>query len=71
MVSTQKKIELFEKLEVPADVYGVGSKLLKEKVDFTADVVEVNGRPCAKYGRKKGDTSRLSKVEVDYWNNNK
>lgn len=66
-----KKIELFEKLEVPADVYGVGSKLLKEKVDFTADVVEVNGRPCAKYGRKKGDTSRLSKVEVDYWNNNK
>ncbi|MFW6121440.1 MAG: nicotinate phosphoribosyltransferase [Petrotogales bacterium] len=64
------KIELFEKLEVPADIYGVGSKLLKDKVDFTADVVEVKGKPCAKYGRKKGDLSRLEKVSKVYWNEN-
>ncbi|AKI97488.1 nicotinate phosphoribosyltransferase [Kosmotoga pacifica] len=64
-----EKIELFEKLEVPVDVYGVGSKLLKEKVDFTADVVEVNGKACAKYGREKGDLSRLSIVEKNYWEN--
>jgi nicotinate phosphoribosyltransferase len=64
------KIELFEKLEVPVDIYGVGSKLLKDKVDFTADVVEVNGIPCAKYGRKKGDLSSLEKVSNVYWNEN-
>ncbi|RKX48187.1 MAG: nicotinate phosphoribosyltransferase [Thermotogae bacterium] len=62
-----EKIELFEKLEVPADVYGVGSKLLKDKVDFTADVVEVNGKVCAKYGRTKGDLSRLEIVKKNYW----
>ncbi len=68
---TAEKIDLFEKLEVPADVYGVGSSLLKEKLDFTADIVEVDGRPCAKVGRGKGDLSRLSRVESDYWNENK
>lgn len=66
-----EKIDLFEKLEVPADVYGVGSKLLKKKLDFTADIVEVNGKSCAKYGRGKRDTSKLSKVESNYWENNK
>lgn len=65
-----EKIRLFENLEVPADVYGVGSKLLRDKLDYTADIVEVQGRPCAKYGRKKGDTSRLSIVEKEYWNDN-
>lgn len=62
-----EKIDLFETLDVPADLYGVGSKLLKEKLDFTADVVEVNGKECAKVGRKKGDFSRLTKVEKKYW----
>ena len=62
-----KKISLFENLGVPADIYGVGSKLLKYKTDFTADVVELNGIPCAKVGRGKKDTSRLSKVEKIYW----
>lgn len=62
-----EKIDLFETLDVAADLYGVGSKLLREKLDFTADVVEVNGRECAKVGRKKGDYSRLSKVEKKYW----
>jgi nicotinate phosphoribosyltransferase len=57
----------FEMLDVPVDTYGVGSKLLKEKVDFTADIVEVNGKHCAKVGRKKGDFSRLSVVEKNYW----
>ncbi|GAB6189660.1 hypothetical protein JCM30566_14010 [Marinitoga arctica] len=63
----EKKIELFEKLNVPVDSYGVGSKLLKEKIDFTADIVEVNGKHCAKVGREKGDLSRLSKVSKKYW----
>jgi len=58
-----EKIDLFEKLNVPVDVYGVGSYLLKEKIDITADIVEVNGKPCAKVGRKKGDLSRLVSVK--------
>lgn len=58
-----EKISLFEKLNVPVDSYGVGSSLLKEKVDITADIVEVNGEPCAKVGRAKKDFSKLEKVE--------
>jgi len=57
------KIELFEKLAVPVDAYAVGSSLFKNKIDVTADVVEVEGTPCAKVGRKKGDFGRLSVVE--------
>ena len=58
-----EKIALFEKLNVPVDSYGVGSSLLREKVDITADIVEVNGKSCAKVGRSKKDYSRLEKVE--------
>lgn len=57
------RINMFEKLNVPVDSYGVGSTLLKEKVDMTADIVEVNGESCAKVGRGKLDLSRLEKVE--------
>ncbi len=68
---TAEKIDLFEKLNVPADVYGVGSSLLKNKLDFTADIVEVEGRPCAKVGRGKKEAPRLEKVASNYWNNDK
>jgi nicotinate phosphoribosyltransferase len=57
-----ERIKLFEKLEVPVDVYGVGSSLLREKVDFTADIVQMDGIPCAKYGRGQGEYIRLSEV---------
>ncbi len=59
-----EKITLFETLEVPADVYGVGAKLLREKVDLTADIVMVDHKPCAKYGRTKGNFERLSVVSL-------
>ncbi|MCD6450169.1 MAG: nicotinate phosphoribosyltransferase [Thermotogaceae bacterium] len=62
-----EKIELFEKLGVPVDAYGVGSKLLREKVDITADIVEVNGKPCAKVGRYKIENPRLKIVPEEYW----
>ena len=35
----------------PVDSYGVGSSLIRGANDFTADVVVVDGRPCAKVGR--------------------
>lgn len=60
---TVEKIELFENLAAPVDIYGVGSSLLQEKIDVTADVVLVEGQPCAKIGRKAGDFSRLSPVK--------
>ena len=56
------RINLYERLEVPVDVYGVGSSLLREKVDFTADIVRMDGIPCAKYGRGQGDYTRLKEV---------
>lgn len=58
----EKKIRDFQKRRVPADAYGVGSSLLRERIDMTADVVGVNGRPCAKVGRKKRGWKALKQV---------
>lgn len=60
-----ERISLFEKLGVPVDLYGVGSTLLKKKIDITADIVEVDGKACAKVGRSKGDFSRLLPVNLN------
>ena len=59
------RIALFEKLGVPVDLYGVGSTLLKNKIDITADIIAVEGQPCAKVGRKRGEFSRLSPVSLN------
>jgi len=56
------KIAAFEAAGVPADAYGVGSSLLRGNTDFTADVVLVEGRPCAKAGRGLADNPRLERV---------
>jgi nicotinate phosphoribosyltransferase len=57
------RIREFEGAGVPADAYGVGSSLVGGRNDFTADVVEVDGRPCAKAGRRSRPNPRLSRVE--------
>jgi nicotinate phosphoribosyltransferase len=44
------------------DAYGVGTSLLRGSNDFTADVVRVNGVPCAKVGREERPTQRLEPV---------
>jgi nicotinate phosphoribosyltransferase len=59
---TADRIREFERLEVPVDSYGVGSSLLRGSNDFTADVVLVEGRPCAKVGRKYRPNPRLERV---------
>lgn len=56
------KIRRFVKLKVPFDAVGVGSALFKEKIDFTADIVKVNGRSCAKVGRQYNPNPRLKIV---------
>jgi len=56
------RIRAFEAARVPVDAYGVGSALIRGSNDFTADVVLVDGRPCAKVGREYRPNSRLSVV---------
>jgi nicotinate phosphoribosyltransferase len=48
---------------VPVDAYGVGSSLLRGENDFTADIVMLDGKPCAKVGRHYRPNPRLEKVE--------
>ena len=58
-----ERILHFESLGAPVDSYGVGSALLRGENDFTADVVRVNGRDCAKAGRRYTPSDRLEPVE--------
>jgi nicotinate phosphoribosyltransferase len=58
-----EKIRSFEARKVPVDAYGVGSSLLGDRYDFTADVVLVEGEPCAKAGRRYVANDRLEAVE--------
>jgi nicotinate phosphoribosyltransferase len=57
-----ERITRFEAAGVPVDAYGVGSSLIRGANDFTADVVMVDGRPCAKVGRAFRPSSRLEPV---------
>ena len=58
---TAERIRAFEAADVPVDAYGVGSSLIRGANDFTADVVMVNGRPCAKVGREYKPNPRLTR----------
>jgi nicotinate phosphoribosyltransferase len=60
---TVEKIRLFEEQGVPVDMYGVGSSLFQGRFDFTADIVRVDGKPCAKVGRSYRPNPRLERVE--------
>lgn len=57
-----RRIRDFEEAGVPVDAYGVGTSLLHGSNDFTADVVRVDGVPCAKVGREERPTPRLEPV---------
>lgn len=68
-----KKIKWFEELNVPVDIYGVGSSLMSNEdalgtnTDFTADVVRVRANgdwvDMAKTGRSVADDPDLEIVE--------
>ena len=60
---TVEKIRHFETQDVPVDAYGIGSSLFQGRYDFTADVVLLEGRPCAKAGREYRPNPRLERVE--------
>jgi nicotinate phosphoribosyltransferase len=60
---TVEKIREFERQRVPVDGYGVGSSLFQGRFDFTADVVLLEGQPCAKAGREYRPNPRLEPVD--------
>jgi nicotinate phosphoribosyltransferase len=45
------------------DAYGVGSYLMRGVNAFTADIVKLEGKPCAKVGRQYTPNSRLELVQ--------
>ena len=57
-----QKVRRFVKAGVPFDAVGVGMAFYRERMEFTADVVKVEGRPCAKVGRTYRPNLRLSLV---------
>ncbi len=57
-----QRIREFEAVDAPVDSYGVGSSLVRGSNDFTADIVQVEGRPCAKVGRRLHPNPRLQPV---------
>ncbi len=60
---TAARIKEFEAAGVPVDAYGVGSSLIRGQNDFTADVVLLEGQPCAKVGRAYSPNPRLQRVQ--------
>jgi nicotinate phosphoribosyltransferase len=59
---TVERIREFEANQVPVDSYGIGSSLLRGSNDYTADVVLLEGKPCAKVGREYRPNPRLERV---------
>jgi nicotinate phosphoribosyltransferase len=59
---TADKIKSFEDADVPVDAYGVGASLIHGDNAYTADIVRVDGKPCAKVGREYIANSRLELV---------
>lgn len=60
---TAERIQQFEAAHLPVDVYAVGSSLYNDNINFTADIVLVDGQPSAKVGRSYRPNSRLTLVE--------
>lgn len=59
---TAAKIADFEKHKTPVDMYGVGGALVPLVVNFTGDLVNLDGKPEAKVGRREMFDPRLKPV---------
>ena len=57
------RIRAFEDDGVPVDAYGVGASIHAGRMDFTADVVRVNGALQSRAGREMRPNTRLEKVK--------
>ncbi|SES17713.1 nicotinate phosphoribosyltransferase [Salisediminibacterium halotolerans] len=56
------RIQKYEEIGAPVDMYGVGSSLLKVHIGFTGDNVKLNGEHEAKMGREERVNPRLEKI---------
>lgn len=60
---TKEKIALWKSLNVPVDMYGVGTSFVNNTtIGFTGDLVNLDGKDEAKEGRKEIPSDRLNKV---------
>lgn len=59
-----ERIRDFVRKHVPFDAVGVGSAFFHERVEFTADIVKVDGRPCAKVGRAYRPNRKLERIRL-------
>jgi nicotinate phosphoribosyltransferase len=57
------RIHAFEEEGVPVDAYGVGAALFDGRFDFTADIVQLNGKPESKAGRRLRENPRMERVK--------
>lgn len=58
-----QKVKYFEEENALVDAYAIGSAFFEGKFDYTADVVLVDDKPCAKVGRKYNPNERLEVVK--------
>jgi nicotinate phosphoribosyltransferase len=58
-----ERIHAFEEDGVPVDAYGVGAALYEGRFDFTADIVQVEGKPESKAGRELRANPKLERVK--------
>lgn len=61
-----KRIQEYEAIGVPVDIYCVGSNVYRDMTDydFTADIVRVDGKPLSKIGRWENKNDRLEEVKI-------
>jgi nicotinate phosphoribosyltransferase len=60
---TIPRIRAFEEEGVPVDAYGVGGSVQEGRHDFTADVVQLDGKPQGKAGRELRPNAKLERVK--------
>jgi nicotinate phosphoribosyltransferase len=57
-----EKIKHFEAMKAPVDLYGVGLYLVTLRTNFSGDLVMLNGKKQAKFGRSLIESTRLKSV---------
>lgn len=58
-----ERVQEFEDEGAPADAYGIGSAAYRGTFDFSADVVQVGGKPESRAGRKLRENPKLERVK--------
>lgn len=58
-----QRVAAFEAMGVPVDTYAVGSAFFDGNINFTADIVKVDGKECAKAGRRYNPNPAMELVK--------